>query len=147
MDVVVELIAAFVGSLGFSLLFNVDKKDLLPASLGGLLSWAVYLFFEYIGLGLFVSTVFSAAFAKFYSEFLARKLKAPTTVFYISAVIPLVPGGSLYYTMHYAVAKDWDQFKAYGSKTLQVAVGIAVGISLVTGILHYLKNIIDKGKK
>ena len=34
-----------------------------------------------------------------YSEILARKCKAPTTCFQIVSILPLVPGGGIYYTM------------------------------------------------
>ena len=114
--------------------------------MGGVISWGVYLVFDAIGAGLFVSSLISAAVAKIYSELLARYLKAPTTVFYIPAVIPLVPGGSLYYTMSYAASREWSNFMSYGWKTLQVALGIAVGISFVTATLYYVKYTATKGR-
>ncbi len=139
--IIIQLISALIGSFGFSILFNLDKKDILPASLGGLLCWGSYLCFSHLGCGVFVSTVLSAALIKIYSEFFARTFKAPTTVFYIPAVIPLVPGGSLYYTMSYAVSNEWESFKKYGWETLQVALGIAIGISFVTAIFYYFENV------
>ena len=35
------------------------------------------------------------------AELLARLLKAPATIFLVIGIIPLVPGGGLYYTMDY----------------------------------------------
>ena len=43
MDMLIQLVTAFTGSLGFALLFHVRKEKLLLASLGGLLAWGVYL--------------------------------------------------------------------------------------------------------
>ena len=43
MNYVLQLAAAFSGSMGFALLFQVRRGKLLLASLGGLLAWAVYL--------------------------------------------------------------------------------------------------------
>ena len=40
----IQLAAAFFGSLGFSIMFRVRGKLLLPASLGGLFTWSIYLF-------------------------------------------------------------------------------------------------------
>ena len=39
-----NLFIAFISSMGFALMFNMPKKWLIPASMGGLGSWAVYLF-------------------------------------------------------------------------------------------------------
>ena len=135
MNILYQLLTALFGSLGFSLIFNVSRKYLVAASLGGLLSWAVYLLFDWLGMGLMASTIISAACCQAYAELLARIMKCPTTVFYIPAVVPLIPGGSLYNTMYAAVFKNWDQFRDYGMQTLQVTLGIAVGISFVSGIL------------
>lgn len=137
-----QLLTAFFGSLGFSMIFNVGKRYLLPAALGGLLSWIVYLICkEFLNLDLMVSTIVSAACCQIYSEIFARVMKCPTTVFYIPAVVPLIPGGSLYNTMYAAVFRNWDQFRSYGLQTLQVTLAIAVGISFVSGILYILTNL------
>ena len=138
LDTVIQLGAALVGSLGFSMIFNSGKKTLIPATLGGYLAWGVYLLCAHFGLGVFLSTIISAAFCQLYSEIFARVIKCPTTVLYIPAIVPLVPGGSLYYTMYYSAVADWTMAKQYGVSTLQVAFGIAVGASFVSAILLLL---------
>ena len=136
-----QLITAFFGSMGFSLIFNVSRKHLLPAYIGGLLSWIIYLLcVNLASLDLMTATIISAACCQIYAEIFARVMKCPTTVFYIPAVVPLIPGGSLYRTMYAAVYRNWDQFQEYGLQTLQVTLGIAVGISFVSGILYILTN-------
>ena len=140
-EILFQLFTAFVGSLGFSLIFNVSKKHLLPASLGGLLSWGIYLLgVDSFGMSLMMATIVSAACSEVYAEILARVYKCPTTVFYIPAVVPLIPGGSLYNTMYAAVFRDWVGFRNYGFQTLQVTLGIAVGISFISGILYVAAN-------
>ena len=43
-EYIIQLAAAFAGSLGFAMLFNIrGKKKLLVSSFGGMLAWAVYL--------------------------------------------------------------------------------------------------------
>lgn len=133
-EAVIQLITALIGALGFSLLFNV-RRELLPASaFGGMLDWGVYLIARWAFGGVFLPSVAAAAFASIYSEAMARVEKAPATVFYIPALIPLVPGGSLYYTMSYAVRSDWAKVSSYGSDTFYCALGIAVGMSLVLAL-------------
>ncbi|MBQ1965266.1 MAG: threonine/serine exporter family protein, partial [Clostridia bacterium] len=39
-----------------------------------------------------------------YAGIMARVLKTPATTFITTSLIPLIPGGSLYYTMAYAFA-------------------------------------------
>ena len=139
---IVQLIAAFVGTVGFSILFNVEKKNILVASVGGFLVWAVYLLgIDLLQMHLFSATVFAAAICQIYSEIFARIRKTPTTVFFIPAIVPLIPGGALYNTMYAAVIQDWDQFRSYGVSTLLGTLGIAIGLSFVSGVLYVLSSL------
>ena len=139
--VVLQLIASFFGALGFSLIFNVEKKNLLPCALGGVAVWAAYLFSANVLLwGDLLSAAVSAAVCQLVAEALARILKAPTTTFCIPSLVPLIPGGSLYRTMDAIILRDWEQFRLSGSATLQIAFGIAIGLSFVSGFLFILRR-------
>ena len=140
-DAIIQMIAGMLGSLGFSLLFNLGKKHLIPAALGGFIAWGVYLLCMSVSwMGVLLSTIAASLVSQIYSEVLARIYKAPTTVFAIPAVVPLIPGGSLYNTMYAAVMKDWTQFRYYGVQTLWGTLGIAIGLSFVSGILYIAVN-------
>ena len=129
-DQLIQVLMAFGGSLGFGLIFHIRAKLLFPAAIGGLLAWCIYLVcmsrFESAVLASFVA----AAFAAFYAELLARILKAPSTLFFVPAVVPLIPGASLYYTVSSVVAREWAQFRHYGGLTTQYALTIAAGMCL-----------------
>ena len=132
---IIHLVTAGLGALGFSLIFNVRRELLPAAAFGGLLDWGIYMMAEwFFGNGVFLPSVVAAAFASIYAEAMARVEKSPATVFYIPALIPLIPGGSLYYTMSYAVLGQWDQVQSYGASTAYCALGIAVGMSLVLSV-------------
>ena len=45
MTYTVQMVTAFLGSMGFSILFNIRRTKLLIAGFGGALSWGVYLLF------------------------------------------------------------------------------------------------------
>jgi uncharacterized membrane protein YjjB (DUF3815 family) len=138
---IIQLITATVGALGFALIFNVNRRLLIPASLGGFLAWGVYLLAaEWLGLHLLVANVAAGVFCQLYSEVLARILKTPSTVICIPAIIPLIPGGALYRTMYSAVHQNWELCRFYGYQTLLTALGIAAGISFVSAILYILMN-------
>ena len=138
---IIQLITAMLGSFGFALIFNVNRRLLLPASLAGLFAWGVYLICaQWFALHLLVSNVIAAAFCQIYSEMMARCLKTPATVICIPALIPLIPGGSLYRAMYSAVHQNWEMCRVYGYQTLMSALGIAAGISFVSAILYIWIN-------
>ena len=142
---IIQLITAFFGALGFALIFNVNKKLLLAAAIAGLLGWGIYLLCsEVFYMGVLVSNIFASAFCQIYAEVSARICKIPTTVVYVPAVIPLIPGGALYNTMYSVVHSDWAQFKLYGASTLQTTLGIAIGLSSVSAILYIITKIARK---
>lgn len=133
-EIIYQLVSAFVGAFGFALVFGMRRKYLIFASLGALLGWGVYLLTEHFLSGTFLPSLFAAAFALSYSELMAKVLKTPATLFVIPAIIPLVPGGSLFYTMSYAVHRDLFNARAYGTRTLESALAIAAGISFVLAV-------------
>ena len=103
---IVQLLTAFVGSLGFGLLFGLRRRYLVPAGLGGMLSWGLYLLLSLLLPSPFLVCLLAAAFSMLWAELMAHLLRSPTTLFLVPAVIPLVPGSSLYYAMSCVVRKD-----------------------------------------
>lgn len=131
LNTITQLLAAFVGAMGFALLFGMRRRYLFAASLGALLGWGVYLLVEWLLGNTFLPSLAAAAFALSYSEIMAKVLKTPATLFVIPAIIPLVPGGSLFYTMSCAVHGDLANARLYGTRTGECALAIAAGISIV----------------
>ena len=103
LNTILQLVMAFIGSMGFSIIFRLRRQLIIPASLGGFFSWAIYLLCSNGIDGVFVPCLIASAFAALYSEILARLMKAPVTLFILPAVVPLIPGSSLYYAMSSAV--------------------------------------------
>ena len=127
-----QVLAAAAGTLGFAILFNSRPRRLFIGALGGGLTWLVYLILaRFVGQD-FLCVAAAAAFGAVYAEIMARVCKAPATVFTILSEIALIPGGSLYITMHHLVGGRQTQALQYGMHTLTVAVAIALGIVLVT---------------
>ena len=140
-DIVIQLVTAFAGSLGFALLFHVRREKLLLASLGGLLAWGVYLL---MGLATDQDVVrdFGASVAlAVYAESLARVVKCPATLFIVTASIPLIPGGSLYHTMQSFMEGNFSACSEQGLTTVLLAVAIAVGMLFPTSIFQLVRRI------
>ena len=134
----IQLLAALVGSAGYSILCHIRGVKLLVASLGGLLTWGVYLLLREPMESLLVANLVAASFAAAYAEIMARILRAPATIFVMPAVITLVPGGALYYAMYSAIAGDAEGASVHGYEAWNVALGVAIGIAAVTSVCNVL---------
>ncbi|MBQ6146285.1 MAG: threonine/serine exporter family protein [Clostridia bacterium] len=127
-----QVLAAAVGTLGFAILFNSRPRRLFLGALGGGLTWVVYLLLADVIGSDFLCVALAAGFGAAYAEIMARVCKAPATVFTILSEIALIPGGSLYITMHHLVGGRQTEALQYGMHTAMVAIAIALGIVLVT---------------
>ena len=135
-----ELATAFLGSLGFAMLFHVRREKLLLASLGGLLAWGVYLLAGIWWTEDVVRYFASAVTLTIYGETMARVVKCPATLFIVTASIPLIPGGSLYHTMKFFMEGKFDAFSQQGLHTVLLAVAIAVGILIPTSVFRLVQQ-------
>lgn len=135
-DIFLPVLWAFLSSLVFCGIFNVkDKKIILVSALGGGLGWFAYLIsapFASVVMQNFIAAITVALF----SEFMSRLLKTPSTVFLVIGVLPMVPGGGIYYTMEYGVQGNTQMFIEKGIETISVAAAIAVGVSVASALFR-----------
>ena len=143
-DMILQLATAFVGSLGFAMLFHVKKERLLLASLGGLLAWGVYLLMGQVSDQEVVRYFVASVVLTVYAETLARLVKCPATLFIVTASIPLIPGGSLYRTMQYFMMNDLEAFSLQALTTVLLAVALAVGMLVPTAIFQLGRRVRQK---
>ena len=73
---------------------------------GGGLVWLIYLLFDKSLMGAF----WAAAAIGVYSEMMARLVRCPATGYLLVSLLPLVPGGGIYYTMSYCVNGEREMF-------------------------------------
>ena len=146
-DALIQIFMGLLGTLGFNLLFNIRGKKLVFATLGGPISWSIFLALQPLLLGETVRYFIAAAAVTVYGELLARKMKTPTTTFLVPSVILLIPGSALYYTMNYALKKQWAAFAHQAVYTLQLAMSLAVGIIAVTTVVRLTTILMSKAKK
>ncbi|MDE7261931.1 MAG: threonine/serine exporter family protein [Oscillospiraceae bacterium] len=138
---VMQLVTAFIGSWGFAMLFHVQRKRLLLASLGGLLAWGAYLLMGFVSSQDVVRYFFASVALTVYAETMARVVKCPATLFLVTASIPLVPGGSLYKTMQFFMQNNLDAFASQALTTVLLAVSIAVGMLFPTSVFQLLQRV------
>lgn len=146
LDIVLPIIwQTFIGivcTLAYSLLMRVKLRHFPAIAIGTAATFLVFSLFDLIGCDLFLSNLFAALVAALYSEVMARILKAPAAIYSTPAIILLVPGGKLYYTMSALMQGDRAEVIAQGGDALKIAFGIAVGILAVS----IVKSFIIKGK-
>lgn len=121
---------AFVGCLGFSILFNIHGPGGIVCALGGGLAWVVYCLVLGLGGGELSGYFWGALTASVYAELMARIRKYPAISYLVISIFPLIPGAGVYYTMTYAVQGQMDLFASKGMFTAAIAGVMAVGILL-----------------
>ena len=132
-----QLAAGIVGSLGFSLLFNVrGGKRLFWSAVGGGVAWGVVLLVQFAGGTEMMGYLTGSLILTVYAEVMARIHFCPSTVYIAAATIPLIPGGSLYNTMRFAMDEDWNAFAVQGLRTLGYAILISAGILIIHTIMN-----------
>ena len=128
----IESLACAVGCIGFSFLFNVRGKGLILCIIGAILCWGVYVLVLMMGGNDNAAMLIGSIVAAIYAEIMARVRKCPAIGFLVLALLPLIPGSSLYYTMNYAVRGDMAMFASKGMSTIVLAGLMAAGVLLVS---------------
>ena len=129
---IIQIIAATAGSAGFAIVFNIPKKKLVYAAMGGFLSWCFYLMFAHAGCNEYLCGFLAAALTTAYAEIMARVTKAPAIMYVIVGTVPLIPGAGLYRSMFAMLRQDMAAAKAQGAYALLFASSMAAGIVLTT---------------
>lgn len=124
---------AFGGTIGFCYMLDAPRKTIFPTSLIALLSYLIY---ELMYVSLSQSIIFSYFFATVVitviCEIVARKMRMPTTVFLLSAMVPLAPGYSIYHAMLCLVQNNGALAASSGMNALQAVGAMAVGAAVTS---------------
>ena len=134
------ILSGTVGSLGFSYVFQSPKRRTFINLFGGFVVCTVYVICCKATGQEFFQNLFPAFAATVYAEIMARVVKAPATPILACSIIPLVPGGKLYYTTYYFVMGEQELFDKTMDELLTVALGLAVGIICVTVVVHEINR-------
>nr|WP_325183337.1 threonine/serine exporter family protein [uncultured Oscillibacter sp.] len=121
-------LCAFLACEGFTLIFNIHGLGKLIAGVGGALGWLVYLL---AGSTIFAAFLAAAAIGVF-AEVMSRVRRCPVTGYVLVALLPLVPGGGVYYAMRHCVAGETGEFLNTLLHTFGMAAALAVGAMLAS---------------
>ena len=138
-----EVIFAFFVTVSFAILFNVRGKLIVYSGIGGAISWLFYLFFTQEGYSYSTCYLLATAITAFYSEIMAKRLQTTVPTLLIAALIPMAPGGGVYYTMLFLIQNKYQDSMLKGMETSIIAGSMALGIILITTlfrIFHHAKK-------
>lgn len=146
-EFLIGVLTAIIGSIGFAILFSIDLRHLPFAALGGGISWAVYLAVFGVAGSVLTASLVAAFIATIYAEICAKYNRTPATVFLLPSLIPLVPGGSLYYTMSNLIAEYYILSAKYAAETAAVVLGLSGGVVAASLIVYAIRNTIKSQKE
>jgi len=132
---------AFWGSVFPVILFNIDRKKIIWAGLCGALGWLAYSLVYEKTASPVAGSFFGAFVVNLYSEYLARKIKTPASMFYVPGIFPLVPGITAYSTLRYIVDYKFNAAVQAGFLTLAIGGAIGFGIMLSATMVKFFLQI------
>ena len=134
----IELVAvSFCASFGLGFVFHIQKKDLVWAGIGGSLTRCAVLIMPELTSNVFLQSLAAAMVAALFAEIMAMRRRSPSTVFLYPAIIPLIPGGTIYYVAVYLLIGDEVSALAYTSDCVQALAGICIGFVMVSTFTYY----------
>lgn len=123
-------LAALLATLGFGILFQVDRKRLVGAGLIGAFGWIIYLVNVRIGLTSTLGTFVAALVIGLLCDGWALVQRDEAMVLAIPAIIPLVPGTIVYQAHLAAMAGRFLEAGSLAVQTLLFGAAIAAGLGL-----------------
>lgn len=133
-ELVLSFILSCFAGASFAYFYYISKYDIIWTALLAGCGWTVYLvsgsMVAYQAFPYFAGALFVGLF----SELFAVIFKKPATVYIVSGIIPLVPGGGMYEIMRYSMTGNLAQADLALFNTLSAAAAIAVGIAVASSI-------------
>lgn len=123
-----QLLASFIGTAAFGVLFQVPRHTLVQCGLVGTAGWLLNYALLSRSVDVAIATWASAFLVALLAHGMAIRFKVPVTVFIVSGIIPLVPGGLAYDAMRKIVQNDYEAAVQLGAKAFMLSGAIAIGL-------------------
>ncbi|MCD8146179.1 MAG: threonine/serine exporter family protein [Clostridiales bacterium] len=141
------VLCSFCSSFGFGIVFRVQRKFLLLAGFSGALTRIVYLLLLQFTSETFICCFLAAMAATLFSEWMAVQTKNPSTVFVYPAIVPLMPGGTLYYSIVGLMLQDSERVNANLVPCIHSLVGLGLGFIIISIFMHYRRIYRNRKKR
>lgn len=143
----VTLLLGTLSVPGFSILFQVPARCMLPATVTGGAGWIIYQLCFANGQSSAASVFLGAVMVGGFARIFAKMMKAPATAFVIAGIIPLVPGALTFYSMQAFFAGSIETGLELTVRTIASAGAIALGLLAVgaaTQLVHKIHHTLLK---
>lgn len=131
----VQAAAAFIGTLGFAVLFGVPSRNYLQCGAVACIGWIVYLVLDrYTALGIFGATVCASMVVVAMSRWAAVWFRTPGIVYLITGVFPMIPGGAIFWATFFLVDGRMHEALKSGLTAVALTFSIVLGIVLVSSL-------------
>ncbi|MFA7547135.1 MAG: threonine/serine exporter [Candidatus Cloacimonetes bacterium] len=135
---------AFLSISGFCVRVNLRGFKIFFIAIAAGLDWAVYLIFLYYTRSVLLSVFVATTLVAVYCEIVARLCKTPVSVFVTCAIIPLVPGRSLFYAMQAYISADRALASNHIADVLLIAGTISIAIAIVASITNLSMRLMNR---
>lgn len=126
-----QALAAFIGTAAFALLFGIDREHYVPAGVIGAIGWALYLILvRNCGATPVVATLAASTLVCIVSRMAAIPYRIPAQGFLLCGIFPLVPGAGVFWFTYYFTDSQFDLSMQSGLLAGKVAIAIVLGIIL-----------------
>ena len=127
-EILMQVFMAFLGTLGFSILFGAPKRLWGWCGFTGIISWGIYLVIgRHMGMPV-VGTFVSAFLLTVVCRYMSVLFRTSTTVFLVCGIFPLVPGAAVYYTAYNVVIGMNVEALEHAVDCMKLALSIGIGI-------------------
>lgn len=130
---IANILCSFLGTMAFSVLFNVPKKYYIGCGITGMLGWLCFCLLN-TPTSSTIATFVAAILVVLMARMLAVRLKCPITLFLVPGVFPLLPGASVYYTAYYLVTEELTRAAYTGLEALKLSFAIVIAIVFIFSI-------------
>jgi uncharacterized membrane protein YjjB (DUF3815 family) len=142
-----DMVLAAVPAVGFALVFSVPRRMLGYCAMGGAVGHGLRFLLLHGGIPIEWATLVAAAVVSWIGVRLATRLRAHPKVFTVAAMIPMVPGVSLFSALFAIVEINRTGMTVEllrtafdsGLRALFIIVALAVGLAL-PGLLFYRRR-------
>lgn len=130
---------SFLVSACVSVLNNIQRKYFVLCGLAGAFTYMAYLFFtKYTNES--VASLLACIILAVISQLFAKLTKAPSTIFTIPGIMPIVSGSLLFKAFNFLVEDQYSQALSLGLQAMLVGFSIAIGLILNESITYILKK-------
>ena len=133
-NLLLNVAAGFLGTLGFGVIMQAPRKALLTASMIGGVTYGLYWLLCELGVSALIAMFAAASAGSVMAQLAARRKRMVATIFITLAIITLVPGLGLYRCMAYLAQGQG----ALGAQTGLEAMGAVLMIALGIGVGTFL---------